>query len=76
MTDLYTSTFNQFSELQRVEVGISNWTTIDQSRIDVFAETTEDRQYIHVDPDRTQETTFSCTIAHRFPCMSLFLFHA
>lgn len=48
-------------------VGTSRWFEIGQDRIDAFAETTEDWQYIHVDPARAAaETSFGGTIAHGF----------
>ncbi len=53
------------------EVGISSWLTIDQKRIDEFAEATEDRQYIHVDPERAVSTPFGQTIAHGFLSLSM-----
>ena len=53
------------------EVGVSSWLTIDQQRIDEFAEATEDRQFIHVDPDTAAQTTFKGTIAHGFLSLSL-----
>jgi acyl dehydratase len=54
------------------EIGVSPWTTIDQERIDRFAEVTADRQFIHVDPDRAaMETPFGGTIAHGFLTLSL-----
>jgi len=53
------------------QVGISGWITIDQERIDAFAETTEDRQFIHLDPDAAAQTPFGGTIAHGFLTLSL-----
>lgn len=53
------------------EVGVSRWIHIDQARIDAFADTTEDRQYIHVDPERARETPLGGTIAHGFLTLSL-----
>ena len=54
------------------EIGVSPWTTIDQVRIDRFAEVTADRQFIHVDPERAAtETPFGGTIAHGFLTLSL-----
>ena len=53
------------------EVGVSDWLTIDQHRIDEFAEATEDRQFIHVDPARAAETPFGGTVAHGFLTLSL-----
>jgi acyl dehydratase len=53
------------------EIGISSWLTIDQARIDAFAEATEDRQFIHVDPAAAAQTPFGGTIAHGFLSLSL-----
>ena len=64
-----------FSELpNRVgeELGVSSWITVDQQRIDLFAECTEDRQWIHVDRDRARrDTVFGTTIAHGYLVLSL-----
>ncbi len=49
----------------------SPWLVIDQGRIDRFAEATEDRQFIHVDPERAARTPFGSTIAHGFLTLSL-----
>ena len=54
-----------------VEVGVSSWLTVDQPRIDAFAEATEDRQFIHVDPEAAAQTPFGGTIAHGFLSLSL-----
>ena len=53
------------------EVGVSSWTTLDQARIDGFADATEDRQFIHVDPAAAAQTPFGGTIAHGFLTLSL-----
>src|SRR3954462_12755165 len=53
------------------EIGVSSWLTVDQSRIDAFAEATEDRQFIHLDPDAAAQTPFGGTIAHGFLSLSL-----
>jgi acyl dehydratase len=53
------------------EVGVSRWITIDQQRIDRFADATEDRQFIHVDPAAAAQTPFGGTIAHGFLSLSL-----
>lgn len=54
------------------EIGVSPWHLIDQKRIDAFAETTEDHQFIHVDPERAaRETPFGGAIAHGFLTMSM-----
>ena len=54
-----------------LDLGRSHWMTIDQKRIDVFAEITEDPQWIHVDPARAADGPFGTTIAHGYLTMSL-----
>ena len=54
-----------------LELGPSTWRTIDQQRIDGFAEWTDDRQWIHTDPARAAEGPFGTTIAHGFMTLSL-----
>lgn len=53
------------------EVGVSSWLKVDQGRIEAFADATEDRQFIHVDPDAAARTPFGGTIAHGFLTLSL-----
>jgi acyl dehydratase len=53
------------------EVGASSWLTIDQHRIDEFADSTEDRQFIHTDPAAAAQTPFGGTIAHGFLSLSM-----
>ena len=53
------------------EVGVSSWLTVDQARIDAFADATEDHQFIHVDPAAAAAAGLSGTIAHGFLSLSL-----
>lgn len=53
------------------EVGVSSWILVDQARIDAFAEATDDRQFIHVDPESAARSPFGGTIAHGFLTLSL-----
>lgn len=54
------------------EVGVSDWFEVTQERINLFAEATEDRQWIHTDPERAaRESPFKVTIAHGFLTLSL-----
>jgi acyl dehydratase len=53
------------------EVGVSSWLTVDQARIDAFADATEDHQFIHVDPAAAAAAGFGGTIAHGFLSLSL-----
>jgi len=47
------------------------WFEVDQSRIDAFAAATEDRQWIHTDPERAAAGPFGATIAHGYLTLSL-----
>jgi len=53
------------------EIGTSDWHTIDQQRIDQFAQATGDHQWIHVDPERAAAGPFGTTVAHGFLTLSL-----
>jgi acyl dehydratase len=54
------------------ELGVSDWVTIDQARIDTFAQCTGDNQWIHVDVERAaRESPFGGTIAHGYLTLSL-----
>jgi len=54
------------------EIGLTDWLTLTQERIQQFAEATEDRQWIHVDRERAQkESHYGATIAHGFLTLSL-----
>jgi acyl dehydratase len=53
------------------EIGLSDWLTIDQDRIDRFAAVTGDHQWIHVDRERSAAGPFGTTIAHGFLTLSL-----
>ena len=58
----------------RAGIGIAHWSdwfTVDQDRIDRFADATLDHQFIHVDPIRAAETPFGGTVAHGFLTLSL-----
>jgi acyl dehydratase len=53
------------------EIGTSSWISVDQERIDAFAEATGDRQFIHLDPELAARTPFGTTIAHGFLSLAL-----
>ncbi|MDH4219084.1 MAG: MaoC family dehydratase [Candidatus Aminicenantes bacterium] len=53
------------------EIGLSDWMKITQERINAFAECTEDRQWIHVDPEKAKHGPYGTTIAHGFLILSL-----
>lgn len=49
----------------------TGWVAIEQDRIDMFAQATDDHQWIHVDPARARDGPFGGTIAHGYLTMSL-----
>jgi acyl dehydratase len=53
------------------EIVLSDWMEITQERIDAFAECTEDRQWIHIDPEKAKQGPYGTTIAHGFLILSL-----
>ncbi|MCC2657619.1 MAG: MaoC family dehydratase [Panacagrimonas sp.] len=53
------------------ELGVSDWLTIEQSRVDRFADATNDHQWIHIDPKRAATGPFGATIAHGYLTLSL-----
>jgi acyl dehydratase len=53
------------------ELGTSDWITVTQEQIDLFAEATGDHQWIHVDPQRAAQGPFGGTIAHGYLTLSL-----
>lgn len=58
--------------LEGQEVGVSDWISVDQERINRFADATEDHQWIHVDPERAaRELPTGSTIAHGYLLVSL-----
>lgn len=56
------------------ELGVSEWVQVSQERIDLFADATGDRQWIHVDPERAAQGPFGATIAHGYLTLSLLPF--
>lgn len=53
------------------DLGHSEWITIDQQRVNQFAECTGDHQFIHIDEEKAKQTPFGGTIAHGFLSLSL-----
>ena len=53
------------------QLGFSDWHTVTQEQIDLFADATGDHQWIHVDPQRAAAGPFGTTIAHGFLSLSL-----
>ncbi len=53
------------------DLGHSSWIEITQERVNIFADATDDHQWIHVDPERAKEGPFGGPIAHGFLTLSL-----
>jgi acyl dehydratase len=67
-------TYPRLADLQALvgqPIGTSDWITVDQARIDAFADATLDHQWIHVDAERAAQGPFGTTIAHGFLTLSL-----
>jgi acyl dehydratase len=56
------------------ELGVSEWMQVSQERIDLFADATGDRQWIHVDPERAADGPFGATVAHGYLTLSMLPF--
>jgi acyl dehydratase len=67
-------TFTSLEEISGAvgeELGTTDWLTIDQERVNAFADATDDHQWIHVDLDRAAAGPFGGTIAHGYLTLSL-----
>jgi acyl dehydratase len=63
--------FDELPALVGRELGVSDWVTVTQERIDRFAQATGDHQWIHTDPARAAAGPFGTTIAHGFLTLAL-----
>ncbi|MEW2386112.1 MaoC family dehydratase [Micromonospora sp. NPDC047707] len=61
----------ELAELAGTDLGYSPWFQIDQKRIDVFADATDDDQWIHVDPERAKSGPFGQPIAHGYLTLAM-----
>src|SRR4051812_1982068 len=65
-------TIESLHELEGKEVAVTDWMVMSQERIDLFAEASEDRQWIHIDQERAaRESPYGTTIAHGFLTLSM-----
>ncbi len=69
MTDF--ANLDEFTAAVGTEIGVSDWMTIDQERVNTFADATGDHQWIHVDPEKAAKGPFGGPIAHGFLTLSL-----
>ena len=67
-------TFRSYTEVSACvgqEVAVTDWITITQEQVNLFAEATGDHQWIHVDPERAKAGPFGAPIAHGFLTLSM-----
>ena len=67
-------TFNSIGEIAACRgevIGHSDWVTISQQEVNLFADATGDHQWIHVDPERAAAGPFGTTIAHGYLTLAL-----
>lgn len=64
----------EIADAAGTELGVSAWITIEQERIDLFADATGDRQWIHIDPERAADGPFGATVAHGYLTLSMLPF--
>lgn len=66
------SSIDELRALEGHDIGYSSWVEVGQSRIDGFADVTDDHQWIHTDAERAKDGPFGQTVAqrisHTFPC--------
>src|SRR6266700_1859129 len=55
------------------DLGVSSWTDIPQSRVDAFADATDDHQWIHTDPERAKDGPFGGAIAHGYLTLAMLI---
>ncbi|MFV2100973.1 MaoC family dehydratase [Micromonospora sp. LOL_024] len=67
-------TFTSIDELAAAvgeTLGPGTWYPVDQRRVDLFADATDDHQWIHLDPARAAAGPYGCTVAHGYLTLSL-----
>jgi acyl dehydratase len=65
--------FDTLLTMSGKELGATDYREITQERINLFADATDDRQWIHVDPERANDGPFGAPIAHGFLTLSLII---
>ena len=64
-------TLAELEAAEDLDLGTSEWETIEQDQIERFAEATHDHQWIHVDPDMAAQGPFGTTVAHGYLSLSM-----
>src|SRR5690625_4868579 len=70
MTHIYQG-LDELEAAVGTHLGYSDWHTITQEQVNLFADATEDHQWIHIDPERAKTGPFGATIAHGYLTLSL-----
>ena len=66
------NSYEEFASFEGKQLGVSDWLTVDQSRVNAFADATLDHQWIHVDVERAKtDSPYQSTIAHGYLTLSL-----
>ena len=72
MEKVIINSYEDFEKLVGQQIGVSEYVSLPQERINLFADATLDHQWIHVDPERAQvESPFKSTIAHGYLTLSM-----
>ncbi len=71
MEPIKISSFEEFKAYDGKMLGVSDWHTIDQEQVNLFADATLDHQWIHLDPKKAADSPFGQTIAHGYLTLSL-----
>ena len=66
-----TLTIADLESAEERELGVSEWYTVEQKHIELFADATGDHQWIHVDPEMAKQGPFGTTVAHGYLSLSL-----
>jgi acyl dehydratase len=66
-----TITYDRLGDLTGTDLGYTEYRTVTQDQVDLFADATDDHQWIHVDPERARTGPFGAPIAHGFLTLSL-----
>ena len=73
MTAKTVVSFDEVADLAGKDLGFSEWREITQDQVNLFADATDDHQWIHTDPERAKEGPFGAPIAHGFLTLSLII---
>ena len=70
-----TLTIAELEQADGLDLGASSWRTVDQHAIELFADATDDHQWIHIDAERAAAGPFGATIAHGYLTLSMLPAH-